>query len=45
MDYLYSTKTNPRKFQQAIKNYRAEHPEGVETVVLDEKGLVYDSQT
>ena len=44
MDYLFSTKTNSRKFQEAIKNYRAEHPEGVETVVPEEKAVAYDSQ-
>lgn len=37
IDFLFTTKTNPRKFQQAIKAFRAERTEGVEVVALGEK--------
>lgn len=44
LDYLFSTKTNARKFQQVIKDYRAEHPEGFETVSPVEKLVAEVSQ-
>jgi hypothetical protein len=43
MDFLFSTKTNSRKFQQAIKTYRAEHLEDVEAVAPDDTGVKFDS--
>jgi hypothetical protein len=44
MDFLFTTKTNSRKFQQAIKTYRAEHLEDVEAVTPDDKAGGFISQ-